>query len=219
MHDHPVLLKQQLCDIGRQICDQQYCTANQGNLSARLSNNLFLCTPTGQSLGHLTPADICTVDTQGRLAQPSPNNQRPTSELLVHLAIYHTRPDVTAVVHAHPLHATAFAITDTPVPQDIYPETQITLGPVPTAPYATPGSPALAHNIAAVITPQTNTVLMANHGSICFDTSLQAAYHKLQILDAYCRILLLAKPLGPPTGLTKSQLADLADLKQRLQDT
>ena len=189
-------LKHQMCEVGRRIWLKGFCAGNEGNHSVRLSEDRFLSTPTGMSKGFLDPEDLCVVDRRGRQAQPNLRGRKPTSEILLHLAIYGKRPDVQAVVHSHPPHATAFAISGIAVPEGVHPEAEVFLGKVRTAPYVTPGTAGLGQSIVALIGPHTNTVLMGNHGSVSFSQSLMDAYYKLEILDAYCRILLLTKQLG-----------------------
>ncbi len=211
------IIKEQMCEVGRRIWQRGFCAGNEGNHSVRLGPDRFLCTPTGMSKGFLTPDDLVVVDGNGAGVFFSAKGRKPTSEIKVHLAIYEKRPDVQAVVHSHPPHATAFAITGVPLPGGIHPESELFLGEVPTAPYATPSTQAVAENVASVIGPQTNTVLMANHGAVCFSHELEDAYHKLEILDNYCRILLLARPLGPAQTLTPEQTQALQQLKQQFQ--
>lgn len=207
--------KHLICEIGRRIWQRGFCAGNEGNHSVRLGPESFLCTPTGVSKGFMHPDDVLTVNHRGERIRDNANGREPTSEFKLHLAIYAARPDVTAVIHSHPPHATAFAVCNETLPEGIHPEAELFLGTVPTAPYATPGTQAAADVVADLITPQTNTVLMANHGCVCFSNSLTDAYHKLEILDAYCRLLLLARQVGQPRPLTEPQLKELRDLKAR----
>jgi L-fuculose-phosphate aldolase len=206
-------IKKQMCDIGQRIWQRGYCAGNEGNHSVRLGPDRFLCTPSGISKGFLKPDDLLVVDGEGAGVFFSSKGRQPTSEIKVHLAIYHNRPDVNAVIHSHPPHATAFAICDQPLPLGIHPEAELFLGNVPTAPYATPSTQAAADAVASVISPDTNTVLMANHGSVSFSTTLLDAYYKLEILDAYCRLLILARQAGQISPLSNQQRQELHNLK------
>src|SRR3954465_9423710 len=123
-------LKEQMCDIGRRIWLKGFCAGNEGNHSYRMSENRILCTPTGISKSALKPDDICTVDMEGKQVA---GKRKRTSEVLLHLAIYKARPDVKAVVHSHPPHATAFAIAGVELPTCIHPEAEVFLGAVKTA--------------------------------------------------------------------------------------
>lgn len=207
-------LKQQLCDIGRNIWQRGYCAGNEGNHSVRIDKNRVLCTPTGISKGFLKPEMICLVDMEGKQLDTA-NKYKRTSEVLVHLAIYKHRPDIGAVIHSHPPHATAFACAGIQVPEGIHPEAEVFLGRVATAPYATPSKPDLPESIIPLIGPQTNTVLMGNHGSVSFDKDLTGAYYKLEILDAYCRLLILTKQLGNVNVLNPAQMTELLEVKQK----
>jgi L-fuculose-phosphate aldolase len=211
-NDNIAEAKQLMCDIGRRIWQRGYCAGNEGNHSIRLGEDRVLCTPTGVSKGFLNPEMICLVDMDGQQIDKQ-SAYRPTSEMRVHLAIYRQRSDVHAVVHSHPPHATAFAIAGMPIPEGIYPEAEIFLGRVPLSPFAMPSKAALADSLLPLIAVDTNTILMGNHGAVCFDAELTEAYYKLEILDNYCRILLLAIPLGGLRRLDAMQMRELLEVK------
>ncbi len=204
-------LKEQMCDIGRRIWVKGFCAGNEGNHSYRISDNRILCTPTGISKGNLKPDDICTVDLEGK--QVSGKLKR-TSEILLHLAIYKARADVKAVVHSHPPHATAFAIANVELPTCIHPEAEVFLGAVRTAKYVTPGDTRLGESILPYV-KDSNTILLQNHGTVTFDKDLEGAYYKLEIVDAYARILLLAKQIGSIRPLDAGEMKELLELKMR----
>ena len=132
-------IKKQICDIGKRIYDRGMVAANDGNISVKISENEFLCTPTGVSKGFMTPEYICKVDRDGNVIQAN-GNFKPSSEIKMHMRVYKHRPDVGAVVHAHPSYATSFAIAGIPLTQPIMPEAVIGLGCVPIAPYGTPST-------------------------------------------------------------------------------
>ncbi|HAI12530.1 MAG TPA: aldolase [Phycisphaerales bacterium] len=208
-------MKKQMAEIGHRIWQKGFCAGNEGNHSVRISEDRVLCTPTGISKGFLDADDMCIVDMDGNQVEPNPKGRKRTSEVLVHLAIYKKRPDVKAVIHSHPPHATAFAIAQIPLPEGIHPEAEVFLGKVRTAPYATPSKQALPDSILPLIGPETNTVLMANHGSVSFSFDLTDTYYKLEILDAYCRVLLLTKQLGSVNQLDKGQMTELLEVKKQ----
>ena len=207
-------LKKQMAQIGHRIWQKGFCAGNEGNHSVRIFEDRVLCTPTGISKGFLEADDMCIVDMDGNQVEPNPKGRKRTSEVLVHLAVYKKRPDVKAVIHSHPPHATAFAIAQIPLPEGIHPEAEVFLGKVRTAPYATPSKPELPDSIVPLIGPETNTVLMANHGSLSFSFDLTDTYYKLEILDAYCRVLLLTKQLGSVNQLDQKQMTDLLEVKK-----
>ena len=186
-------LRQDICTIGRRMHERGLVAAWDGNISARLPDGRFLCTPTMISKGLLRPDQLCVVDGSGK--QLAGENPR-TSEILLHLVIYRERPDVHAVVHAHPPHACAFAMTDTPIPNGILAEVEVFLGVVPTVGYTLPGTSAFAESVVPHL-DRTNTLLLANHGSVAFGPTLDLAYGQTEILDAYCRILILSAKPGP----------------------
>ncbi|QDU33902.1 L-fuculose phosphate aldolase [Poriferisphaera corsica] len=206
-------LKQDICEIGRRIWTRQYCAGNEGNHSVKISDNRFLVTPTGISKGFLEPGDICLTDDNGKLVEANQNDRRPSSEIKVHLAIYKKRPDVNAVIHSHPPHATAFAIAGVPLPESVHPEAEVFLGKVPTAKYALPSTKELPESILPLITENNSTVLMGNHGSVTFSHDLTDAYYRLEILDAYCRMLLLTKQIGKINILSQQEMKDLLQVK------
>lgn len=208
-------LKKDMCDIGHRIWLKGFCAGNEGNHSIRISDDRVLCTPTGLSKGFLLPDDVCVVDMEGKQVEANPRGRKRTSEVLVHLAIYKKRPDVKAVIHSHPPHATAFAIAGIPLPEGLHPEAEVFLGKVKTAPYALPSTQALPDSLTPLIDAQTNTLLMGNHGSVSFSKDLTDAFYKLEILDAYCRILLLTKQLGRANVFTKEQMTDLLKVKAK----
>src|SRR4051812_43508425 len=204
-------LKEQMCDIGRRIWIKGFCAGNEGNHSYRIGENRILCTPTGISKGNLKPDDICTVDMDGKQVA---GTRKRTSEILLHLAIYKARPDVKAVIHSHPPHATAFAVAGVELPTCIHPEAEVFLGPVKTAKYVTPGDTRLGASIEPFI-KESNTILLGNHGVVCYGPDLEDAYYKLEIVDAYARILLLTKQLGSVRPLAPGEMKELLDLKTR----
>jgi L-fuculose-phosphate aldolase len=204
-------LKEQMADIGRRIWLKGFCAGNEGNHSYRLSEDRVLCTPSLISKGNLKPDDMCVVDLEGK--QISGKRKR-TSEILLHLAIYKERADVRAVIHSHPPHATAFAVAGVDLPTCIHPEAEVFLGPVKTAKYVTPGDTRLGESIKPFI-KESNTILLGNHGVVCYGPDLEDAYYKLEIVDAYARILLLTKQLGSIRPLEGDEMKELLALKSK----
>jgi L-fuculose-phosphate aldolase len=205
-------LKEQICEIGRRVYAKGFAAANDGNISVRLNDREVLCTPTMMSKGYLKPEDLCVVDYEGKQLR---GTRKRSSEILLHLAVYKHRPDVQAVVHCHPPHATAFAVAGVPVPQCVLPEVEVFLGEVPTAVYETPGTQKFADTIVPHL-KASNTIILANHGTVTFGPDLEKAYWNSEIIDAYCKILILAKQLGNVNYFTQQQTRELLDLKKRL---
>jgi L-fuculose-phosphate aldolase len=204
-------LRKQLCEIGNKIWQKGFCAGNEGNHSYRINDKRILCTPTGISKGFLKPDDICVVDIDGKQVE---GKRKRTSEFLMHAAIYKLRPDVKAVIHSHPPHATAFAVAGVELPTHIHPEAEVFLGPVHTAKYVTPGDTRLGETIAPYV-KNSNTVLMGNHGVVCFHADLEQCYYQLEIVDAYARILLLTKGLGSVKTLSEQEMSELIQLKAK----
>ncbi len=206
-------IREQICDIGRRLYEKNYVAANDGNISVRLGKGRYLCSPTLVSKGFMKPADIALVDDKGN--QISGGKPR-TSEVLLHLEIYHELPEINAVVHAHPPHATAFAVAGMQLPNCILPEVEIFIGQVPLAEYDTPGGKNFAETILPHLRNKANTILLANHGAVACDKTLEQAYFHLETLDQYCRILLLAKEIGKVRTLPPEKMSELMQLKGRL---
>jgi len=205
-------LREEMCEIGRRVYAKGFAAANDGNISFRLDENRVLCTPTRVSKGYMKPDDLCIVDLDGK--QISGKKKR-SSEILLHLTIMKTRPDVRSVVHCHPPHATAFAVAHEPIPKCTMPEFEVFLGEVAIAPYETPGTQSFADTIIPYV-KDTDTILLANHGTVTAGSDLQDAYFKTEIIDAYCRILLLARQLGPVQYYSDAKAAELIKIKPNL---
>ena len=205
-------LKEQICEIGRRLYNRGFAAANDGTITVRLNDQELLCTPTMVSKGFMKPDDICKVDYEGKQLAGS---KRRTSEVLLHLAVYKNRPDVMAVVHCHPPHATAFAVAHEPIPKCILPEVEVFLGEVPIAKYATPGDQRLPNTIVPYV-KDCNTILLANHGTVTFGPTLENAYFNTEIIDAYCRILILSKLLGRVNYFDENHTRELLALKKKL---
>ncbi|MCI0459661.1 MAG: class II aldolase/adducin family protein [Gemmataceae bacterium] len=205
-------IKEEICEIGRRVYNRGFAAANDGNISVRLNDREIMCSPTMVSKGFMKPEDICKVDYEGKQLA---GTRKRSSEILLHLSVYKHRPDVQAVVHCHPPHATAFAVAGVPIPQCILPEVEVFLGEVPTAIYDTPGTQRFADTIVPHL-KSSNTIILANHGTVTFGPDLEKAYWNSEIIDAYCKILILARQLGNVNYFTDGQTGELLELKKRL---
>jgi len=204
-------VKQEICEIGDRLYKKGYAAANDGNISYRVGENEVVCTPTLISKGFMKPDDLCIVDMEGK--QLSGRRKR-TSEILLHLAIMKERPEVKSVVHCHPPHATAFGIAREPIPQCVLPEVEIFLGEVPIAKYDTPGSQNFADTILPFV-QKANIIILANHGTVSWGESPEKAYWWTEVLDSYCRMLMLARGLGRVNYFTEPEAQALLDLKEQ----
>ena len=205
-------IKKQICEIGKRIYDRGMVASNDGNISVKLNDNEFLSTPTGVSKGFMTPEYICKVDAEGKVIQANPGF-RPSSEIKMHMRVYKNRPDVQSVVHAHPMYATAFAIAGIPLTQPIMPEAVIALGCVPIAEYGTPSTDEIPDAVEKYL-PYFDAVLLENHGALAFSDSLLNAYHKMESVEFYAKLLYLSGQLGGAKELSKGQVERLFEIRR-----
>ena len=205
-------IKEQICDIGRRIWAREYCDGNGGNISARLAPDRFICTPTGVSKGFMTPDMMCMVDGKGTQLG---GTWKRSSEITTHMAIFHSTPEAKSVCHAHPCHAGAFAIKGMQPPPRLIPELEVFVGTVAYTPYKTPGSPEIAAEIFP-LAPKHQSILMGNHGVICWGKSVEDAYFKMEITDAYCRTVILAQSIPGGVSIPCEKLPELLNIKKSL---
>jgi L-fuculose-phosphate aldolase len=206
-------LKLQICDVGRRLWQRAYVDGNGGNIAIKVGPDLALCTPTLISKGFMKPEDMCLVDLEGNQLD---GRMKKTSEILMHLQIMKRQPRAVATVHCHPPYATAFAVAGVEPPTCMIPEFEV-FASVAIAPYRTPGTPEMGKLVADLVDKH-NTVLMANHGVVAWShNNVEDAYFKMEILEAYCRTVLVASQLGKPVNtMTAAQLQDLLKIKQSL---
>lgn len=206
-------IKKQICEIGKRIYNQGMVAANDGNISVKLNDHEFLCTPTGVSKGFMTPEYICKVDENGNVLQAN-DGFKPSSEIKMHMRVYKERPDVKSVVHAHPIYATSFAIAGIPLTQPIMPEAVIALGCVPIAEYGTPSTEEIPDAVSKYL-QYFDAVLLANHGALTYSDSLISAYHKMESVEFYAKLLLNSKLLGGPKELSEAQVQRLYEIRRQ----
>ncbi len=206
-------IKKQICEIGKRIYNRGMVASNDGNISVKLNDNEFLCTPTGVSKGFMTPEYICKVDAKGNVLQAY-EGFKPSSEIKMHMRVYKERPDVNSVVHAHPVYATSFAIAGIPLTEPIMPEAVIALGCVPIAEYGTPSTEEIPDAVSKYL-PYYDAVLLENHGALAFSDSLLNAYHKMESVEFYAQLLYQAKMLGGPKPLSEEQVQRLYEIRRK----
>ncbi len=206
-------IKEEICAVGRKLWLRQFSDGNGGNISYRIGPNEVLCTPTLVSKYDLTPEDIGMTDLEGvQLAGSKPR----TSELLLHLEIYKAVPEAKAVVHCHPPHATAYAITGRVPPNLVLPEFEVMVGKVAISPYETPGTKAFAETVLPYVKHH-NTVLLSNHGVVCWADTVTHAEWCAEVLDSYCWTLMLACQLGAPIArISEEQGSELLAIKKKM---
>jgi L-fuculose-phosphate aldolase len=206
-------IKQRMCDIGRRMWQKDYVDGNGGNLVVRVGHNLFLTTQTLISKGFMTPETISLVDFEGRQLA---GRYKRTSECMTHLAIYRNQPKARATCHAHPVHATAYAVANVQPPTCMIPEAEVFLGQIGMAPYQTPGTPANAEEVGRVARDH-HAILMVNHGVIAWGDHIEDAYWKMENTDAYCKTIWIASQLGNPLQtISTSQARELIELRKSL---
>jgi L-fuculose-phosphate aldolase len=206
-------LKLQICEMGRRLWQRAYVDGNGGNMAIRVGEDIAICTPTLVSKGSLKPEDLCLVDFQGNQLC---GTKKRTSEILMHLQIMQKQPQAVATCHCHPPYATGFAVAGIVPPTCMVPEYEVFVS-VGIAPYRTPGTPEMGKLVAELV-DQHNTILMANHGVVSWShNGIEEAYWRMEIVEAYCRTLLVTAQLGkPPNTFTHEQLKDLLKIKQSL---
>jgi|DewCreStandDraft_1066081.scaffolds.fasta_scaffold00962_27 L-fuculose-phosphate aldolase len=205
-------LREAIVEIGRRLYERGYIVASDGNISARLpESGHIVTTPTGVCKGFLTPDMLVVVDAEGRKLN---GTLAPSSELAMHLEIYRQRPDVHAVVHAHPPCGTGFAAAGLSLDEPLVSEIVLTLGSIPLAGYGTPSTQELAEAIAPYV-PHYNALLLANHGAVTYGPDLETAYFRMETLEHCARITLVAKLLGRERPLSAEAVRKLFQIRER----
>ncbi len=202
--------KNQIVEIGKRMWTREWVAANDGNISCKISEDEYVCTPTGVSKGFMEVSDLIVCDGEGRKKSGGP--LQPSSEFKMHLFVYKERPDVQAVCHAHPPTATGFAVAGLSLDQCVLPEVVLVLGQVPNAPYGLPSTDAIPEAIAPYI-QKANALLLANHGALTWGGNLLQAYHRMETLEHFAKILLVSVQLGKVNLFSKDQVQALEDLR------
>jgi L-fuculose-phosphate aldolase len=203
-------LRREIVRVCRRLYERGLIAGGEGNVSARRDPRSLLVTPAGAAKVDVAEDDLVVVDLAGN---PVAGSGRASSELGMHLRIYERRPDVGAVVHAHPPFATAFAVAGEDLMSPVLPEIVVFIGGVPLVPYATPGSPALAAAIEPFLELH-DAFLMANHGATSLGSTLSIAHQRMESLEHAARTLCLARSLGRVRTLTDDQHDALLDLRR-----
>ncbi len=204
-------LREEVLRIGKLLHERGYVAATDGNISVRLDDNRVLATPTGMSKGMLAADDLVTVDMDGRRLTGA---RGASTELEMHLLIYRLRPEVNAVVHAHPPTATGFAAAGMSLEEPLISEVVIALGSVPLAPYATPGTHELAQVLEPLV-PRYDAILMANHGAVTCGADLLGAYMKMETVEHSAKIALVTHQLGRQHLLGQSEVQKLMEIRRQ----
>lgn len=206
-------MRQDLVDFGQRIHQQSFVSACDGNLSVRLAGDRVLATPSGVSKGMMRPEQMVIVDMDGNRLQ---GDMPVSSEIQMHLTIYRERPDVNAVVHAHPVTATGFASAGMPLDEPLCSEIIVTLGAVPLAEYGTTGTPALSESLMPWVADY-DAILLANHGVVSYGCDLLSAYMKMEAVEHFAQITLVTKQLGKQELLTEEEIQKLIDARSKYE--
>jgi L-fuculose-phosphate aldolase len=202
--------KKSLVDACHRVYAMGFVAGYEGNLSVRISRERILVTPARVSKGDVTTRDLVAIDSRkARIDVPRKGRtRRPTAELDMHFMVYAERPDVQAVVHAHPPVATGFAVARVGIPERALPEVIVTMGEIPLVPYGLPGTKELADEIRRFI-ETADAFLLANHGVLTVGGTIEEAYYRMETVEQVARSVLVARMLGSPVELSEGEIAAL----------
>lgn len=211
----PFIMRKAVADFGRRLYEQQMIAGTDGNLSVRLDDDRILVTPSGLPKGRLSPEDMVVVDINGKHLQGS---HQASAELAMHLLVYQRRSEVNACIHAHPPHATAFAVAGIGLESDVLPEVVVTVGKIPLTDYAGPGTDEVPKSIEPHV-DTCNAFLLRNHGLLTIGRSLEEAFNRHEVLEHYARIVLLARHLGNIDAIPSEDYKRLQRMRENLDKT
>lgn len=201
-----------ILDIGRRMYGRGFVAANDGNISIRVGEDAIWTTPTGVSKGFMNEEDLVKIDLCGNVIE---GKLKPSSEIKMHLRVYRENENVTAVTHAHPPIATSFAIAGIPLDEAILTEGVITLGVIPVAKYAMPGTEEVPESIAEYVKDY-NGVLLANHGALSWGDSVYQAFYRLETIEYYAKIVMYTKfIIGQQNRFSKEQVDGLLEVRKK----
>lgn len=204
-------LREQICEVCRRMWRQGFAAANDGNVSAKLREGLYLVTPSGYSKIDITPDMLLTVGPGGEILQ-GPEGLRPSSEIRLHLLCYREREDVGGVVHAHPPAATGFAVAHQPLDRRSTIESVLTLGSVPLTPYATPSTEEVPEAVRPYVQDH-DAFLLANHGALTVGVDVATAHARMETLEHWARVTLAARLLGGEQEIPAEQAERLCAMR------
>jgi L-fuculose-phosphate aldolase len=202
-------LRDAIVEVGRRLYARGYTASNDGNISVRLDGDRLLMTPKSVCKGFMTPPMMCITDLDGRKLA---GDRDPSSEMQMHLEVYRQRPDAKAVVHAHPPIATGFAVAGIPLDRAVLAEVVTTLGSVPIAEYATPSTKELPEAVRKYVKAH-DGMLLANHGAVTCGDSVTSAYHKMETIEHFAKISLVARLLGREHLISRDEVERLQGLR------
>ena len=204
-------IKKEICEVGHKLWLKGFVAANDGNISVKVGENEFYCTPTGVSKGSLTPDMIIKVDKDGKKLEGKLN---PSSEIKMHLCCYKEREDVGAVLHAHPPTSTGFAVAHVHMDKYVMIEDVIAIGSVPVTPYGTPSTEEVPNAIRPYL-QEHDVVLLENHGALAIGSDLITAYYRMESLELWAKIQLTAHLLGGAKEISKPDIDTLISMRSK----
>jgi L-fuculose-phosphate aldolase len=202
-------LRADIVEVGRRMYARGYTASNDGNISVRLGADRLLMTPKSVCKGFMSPDMMCITDLEGKKLE---GDRDPSSEMLMHLEVYRQRPDVQAVVHAHPPTATGFAVAGIPLDRAVLAEVLTTLGSIPIAEYATPSTKELPEAVRKYVRAH-DGMLLANHGALTLGSDVYAAYYKMETIEHFAKISLVARLLGRENLIAREEVERLQGLR------
>src|SRR5215510_1095316 len=202
-------IRADIVEAGRRLYARAYVASNDGNISARLDNTRLITTPKSVSKGFMTPDMMVIVDLEGKKVG---GDRDPSTELPMHLEIYRNRPDANAVVHAHPPVATGFAVAGIPLTRAVLAEVITTLGSIPIAAYGTPSTSELPEAVRKYIKAH-DGMLLANHGAVTCGKDVMSAYFKMETIEHFAKISLVARMLGGENLISREEVERLQGLR------
>lgn len=204
--------KDQICDVCHKMWQLGWVAANDGNVTVKLPDGTFLATPTGVSKSFITPEILVRIDETGKVLEGK-EGYKPSSEIKMHLRCYRERPDVGAVVHAHPPTATGYAVAGLSLDEYSMIETVVAIGSIPLTPYGTPSTDEVPEAITPYL-PNHDVMLLQNHGALTVGSDLMTAYYRMETLELYAKISLTAHLLGGAKEIARPQIDKLLDLRE-----
>lgn len=210
MIQNEMSVREEICEIGRRMYGRRMVAANDGNISVRLLDDTILCTPTGVSKGFMKPEQLCKIDLSGKVLEAA-EGFGPSSEVKMHLRVYQKRSDIKAVVHAHPIFATSFAVMGRALETPIMPEVIVNFGKIPLAPYGTPSTAEIPDAIEPYLADY-QAILLESHGALTWAGDLLSAYMKMESVEFYAELLYRTTQLGGPRELDAGKLERLYEV-------
>ncbi|MEF9866217.1 MAG: class II aldolase/adducin family protein [Oscillospiraceae bacterium] len=205
-------IREQICDVCHKMWQQGWVAANDGNITVKLEDGTFLATPTGISKSFITPEKLVLINADGEVLQAQ-DGYKPSTEIKMHMRCYKERPDIGAVVHAHPATATGYAVAGKSMNEYSMIETVIAIGSVPLTPYGTPSTEEVPNSIAPYLA-QHDVMLLENHGALTVGCDLITAYYRMESLELFAKISLTAHLLGGAKEIPRNEIDKLLYLRE-----